>query len=222
MTAPDLNFRVERVEPEPYSAAPLLVFRLRIEQAAAAEAPAPVHAVALRCQIRIDPALRRYTPAEQDRLLELFGRTSQWGQTLRSMLWTHAGTVVPAFRGGTTADLPVPCTYDFNVAATKYFDALEDGEVPLSLLFSGTVFYQAESGALQAGPISWEKEATFRLPARVWRQMMEQLYPNVAWLGLNKDLFDRLRRFKARAGHVTFDQAIDELLQGAAERQGAR
>jgi hypothetical protein len=149
---PDLDFQVQSIEPEKYSATPLLIFKIKIAQA---DGTTPIHAIALRCQIRIEPARRRYGSGEEERLLELFGRRDQWGQTLRSMLWTHASTMVPAFNSATIADLPVPCTFDFNVAMTKYFDALEEGEVPLSLLFSGTIFYETDGGALQAAPISW-------------------------------------------------------------------
>ena len=95
------------------------------------------------------------------------------------MLWTHASVVVPPFTGTTVVDLPVPCSFDFNVAATKYFHALEDGEVPLCLLFSGTIFYSDDDGFLQVSQIPWEKEASFRLPVSVWKDMMELYYPTV-------------------------------------------
>jgi hypothetical protein len=207
----DLDFQVRGVEAEPFAAAPMLVFKIGIDEAG--DAHTPVHAVALRCQIRVDPARRRYSPQEQAKLLELFGQPSHWSQTLRSLLWTHASAIVPAFAGSTVADLPVPCTYDFTIAMTKYFDALgDDGDVPLSLLFSGTVFHRSAGDALQAAPISWDKEATYRLPVRVWREMIDRYYPNTAWLSLRKDVFDRLRQFKLRAGHLTFEQAMEELL----------
>ena len=71
------------------------------------------------------------------------------------------------FQGSAIVELPVPCTFDFNVAATKYFAGLEDGEVPLPMLYSGTVFYEAADGALQVSQISWAKEAKYRLPVSV-------------------------------------------------------
>jgi len=37
--------------------------------------------------------------------------------------------------------------------------ALDDGEVPLEFLFSGTVFYSGDDGALQTMRISWDAEA---------------------------------------------------------------
>ena len=109
----------------------------------------------------------------------------------------------------------MPCTYDFNVAATKYFYALSDGEVPITLLFSGTVFYAAADGALQVDQIPWEKEATFRLPVKTWQEMMDLYYPNSAWLRLYRDTFDRLHRYKIRHGLPTWEQALERLLDGA-------
>jgi hypothetical protein len=208
---PDLNFTVDRAEPLPYAASPHLVFTLKISEADADGEPTSIPAIALRCQIRIEPTRRRYEPPEQERLLDLFGEPERWGQTLRSMLWTHTSLVVPQFAGSTVVDLPVPCTFDFNVAATKYFDALEDGEVPLCLLFSGTIFYNDE-GYLQVSPISWEKEANYRLPVRVWKAMMDLYYPNSAWLCLGRDAFDRLYQYKRDRGLPTWEQALETLL----------
>jgi len=215
---PDLNFEVEGAAPIPFSVAPQLNFQLRITDAAGAEA-LPIPAVALRCQIRIEPTRRRYGPAEQERLLDLFGEPSRWGQTLRSMLWTHTSLIVSPFTGQTVVDLPVPCTYDFNVAATKYFYALENGEVALTLLFSGTIFYaEDERGALQVSPISWEKEAEYRLPVQVWKEMMDLYYPNSAWLCLRQDVFDQLYLYKSRLGLPTWEQAMERLLDACRER----
>jgi hypothetical protein len=215
---PDFNFEIEGAEPVPYAVAPQLNFKLRIADMAGPESLS-IPAVALRCQIRIEPARRQYLAAEQDRLLDLFGEPSRWGQTLRSMLWTHTSLIVRPFTGQTVVDLPVPCSYDFNVAATKYFYALEDGEVPLCLLFSGTIFYaEEEGGMLQAGPISWEKETNYRLPVRVWKEMMDFYYPNSAWLCLRQDVFDQLYLYKSRLGLPTWEGAMERLLDASGER----
>jgi hypothetical protein len=211
---PDLSFQVEKAEPVPYAAAPLLVFKLRLSETAQGEST-PVHAVALRCQVRIEPARRRYSAPEQERLLDLFGAPQRWDQTLKAMLWTHTSAVVPPFRGSTVADLPVPCTFDFNVAATKYFYALEEGEVPLGLLFSGTIFYEAQGVGLQVAQIPWDKEVSFRLPVQVWKDMMELYYPNSAWLCLRLDVFERLYQYKRRRGMPTWEQALESLLPGS-------
>jgi hypothetical protein len=206
---PDLSFKVEDVVAVPYAAAPTLAFRLRITNGIAGEA---IHTVVLRCQIQIEAARRRYTAGEQSELLDLFGEPHRWAQTLRSVLWTHASVIVPGFEGSTLAELVVPCTFDFNIAATKYFEALTGGEIPLRLLFSGTVFYAGTGAALQVSPISWDQETTFRLPQEVWREMMDSYYPNTVWLSLRRDVFDRLHQFKIQHGIPTWEEAVERAL----------
>jgi len=210
---PDLSFQVDGVEVTPYAVAPLLTFRLRATNASPDEA---IHNVVLRCQIQIESTRRNYDPEEEQRLRDLFGEPQRWGQTLRAMLWTHANAVIPPFAGETVIDLPVTCSYDFNLAVTKYFYALEQGEIPLNFLFSGTVFYQ-DGEALQVAPISWSKEARFRLPVATWRHLMETYYPNLAWLQLRQDVFDRLYRYKVRHGIPTWEQLMERILSAADE-----
>ena len=206
---PDLSFQVEGAEAIAYAAAPQLALKLGLRSANPEEA---IHTVALRCQIQIEATRRRYSAEDQTSLLDLFGAPDRWKQTLKTMLWTHASVVVPAFRGSTVVDLPVPCTFDFNAAATKYFYGLSDGEIPLCLQFSGTVFYAPEGGGLQVAPISWDKEARFKLPVKVWRDMMDSYYPNSAWLCLRRDVLERLYEYKVRHGIPTWEQALEELL----------
>ena len=148
---PDLNFSVQSVEPLTFAAAPALIFKLRIENTTATEL---IHTVALRCQIQLEVTRRRYSAEDQAQLVHLFGAPHRWSQTLRNMHWANTSLVIAPFQGSTVGDLQVPCTFDFNVAATKYFHGLADGEVPMSLMFSGTVFYADEEGALQVAPIS--------------------------------------------------------------------
>ena len=206
---PDLNFQVERAEVVSNAASPLLALKLRLSTSDPNET---IHTVALRCQIQIETTRRKYTPGDQAKLRDLFDDPSRWSQTLKNLLWTHASIVVPSFQGATVVDLPVPCTFDFNVAATKYFDGLSDGEVPLCVQFSGTVFYASPQGSLQVAPISWDKETRFKLPVKVWRDMMESYYPNSAWLCLHKDAFDRLHQYKVRQGIPTWEEAIESLI----------
>src|SRR2546423_2701907 len=208
---PDLDFGVVDAEVQPFAASPTMLFKLHIQNAVVAE---QIHSIMLRAQVRIEPTRRHYDRETEARLLELFGAPHQWGETLRSLLWTHATTIVPRFSGRTIAELPVTCTYDFEVAAAKYFYALEDGEVPLLFLFSGTVFYTRDEGGLQIAQIPWEKEAPFRLPIRVWKEMMERYFPNSVWLRVRKDVFDRLYAYKARRVLPTWEGALDHLLQG--------
>ena len=187
------------------------MFKLRIRQRSAGDL-APIHAMVLRCQIRIEPGRRRYGPPEQEHLQDLFGEPARWGQTVRGMLWTHASATVPPFTDDIVVDLPVPCTYDFNVAATKYFYALESGDIPLCLLFSGTIFYQGEAAALQVAQIPWDRETTYRLPVQVWKDMMECYYPNSAWLCLRRDVFERLYQVKRRRGLPSWEAVLEGLL----------
>jgi len=208
---PDLNFRVEGAEVLEFAAVPSLLFKLRIENGE----EEPIRSVALNTQIRIAATQRHYDTMEQERLLEVFGEPNRWRNTLRSLLWTHTVLQVPPFSGSTVVDMPVPCTYDLEVIAAKYFYALEDGEVPLELLFSGTVFYAGENGRLQVARISWEKEAEFRLPVRLWKEMMEHYFPNSAWIRLRKDAFDRLYDYKAHRGLPTWEAAIEALLHAS-------
>ena len=206
---PDLSFKVEGAAAVEYAATPTLAFKLRIANAVAGET---IHTVALRCHIQIEATRRRYTAEEQRNMLDLFGEPGRWSQTLRSLLWTHASMVVPGFEGSTVADLLVPCTFDFNVAATKYFEGLTNGEIPLRLMFSGTVFYAGEDGALQVAPISWEQETPFKLPQSVWREMMSSYYPNSAWLCLRRDVFERLYHYKIQHGIPTWEQVLERVL----------
>ncbi len=216
---PELSFQPLSIEQVPYAAAPMLAIRLKVEEVlSAGEQPVPIHSVMLQCQIRLEPGRRRYVPAEQEGLIELFGEPHRWGQTVKSMLWTNVSAIIRPFTSSTTVDLQVPCTFDFNIAATKFFNALEDGQIPFCLLFSGTIFYAGADGVLQVDQISWEKEADFRLPVEVWKTMMEQYYPNSAWLRLRKDIVDRLAQYKIRVAKPTWEQTLEGLLDQAEER----
>ncbi|HET7271692.1 MAG TPA: DUF6084 family protein, partial [Rubrobacter sp.] len=208
---PDLDFLIEGAEILKFAAIPTIIFRLRIEN----PGEEPIRSVALNTQIRLAVTRRHYDAVEQDRLLELFGEPRRWGETLRSLLWTHTVLQVPSFSGSTVVDMPVTCTYDLEVVAAKYFHALEDGEVPLEFLFSGTVFYAGEGGGLQVDRISWEKESDFRLPVRLWKEMMEHYFPNSAWLRLHRDAFDRLYDYKIRMGLQTWEATVEALLRAS-------
>jgi hypothetical protein len=206
---PELNFQIERAEVVPNSISPLLAFKLRVTTS---DPQQTIHTVALRCQIQLEVTRRKYSAEDQTKLRDLFDDPSRWSTTLKNLLWTHASIVVPSFQGTTVADIPVPCTFDFNVAATKYFDGLSDGDVPICVQFSGTVFYANADGSLQVAPISWDKEARFKLPVQVWRDMMTAYYPNSAWLCLHKEAFDRLYQYKVRHGIPTWEEVLDNLI----------
>lgn len=208
---PELDFGIEGAEVGEFAAVPSLVFKLRVENLAGEH----IRSVALNAQVRIAATQRHYDAAEQERLFEVFGEPSGWGRTLRSLLWTHANLQVHPFSGSTVADMPITCTYDLEVVAAKYLYALEGGEVPLEFLFSGTVFYTGEDGRLQTARISWEKEAEYRMPVRLWKEMMDHYFPNSAWIRLHKDAFDRLYDYRVRRGLPTWEAAVEALLSAS-------
>ncbi len=205
--APELGFTVLGCEPLSHAAAPTLRFSLALDARGAA-----VRSVMLEVQVRIAATQRGYSEDEQAQLGDLFGAPERWGDTLRALLWTHGTVVVPPFEGATVVDLLVPCTYDFDVAAAKYLAGVRDGEIPLDLLFSGTVFYTGAGGALQINRISWNAEAAHRLPVRVWRETMDHYFPDSAWLRLERETFDRLVAFRARGALTSWEAVLDALL----------
>jgi hypothetical protein len=206
---PDLDFKVTGLEPAAKGLVPLLNFKLEVANTPPEQ---NIQAVILQAQIQIQSTQRRYAPAEKEKLRDLFGTPERWGTTLRARLWTLASTSLRPFTGTTTALLTVPCTFDLNVATTKYFYALEDGEVPLLFLFSGTIFYEAGDGRLQVQQISWNKECAYRMPVQAWQELMEHHYPQTAWITLHREVFDRLYAFRRERGLPTWEQAIEELL----------
>lgn len=210
---PELKFSVEGAEAVPFAAAPTLALKLRITDSSGAQ----IYSVILSSQVRIEATRRRYGEEERKRLVDLFGDPSRWGETLRSLLWTNASVNVPPFTGSVLVDLQLPCTYDFNLQMTKYFEGLESGEVPLTLLFSGSVFFAGPGGALQVTRVSWSEEAGYRMPVSVWKDVMRLYYPNTAWLSLRKDVFDRLAAYRSQRGLPSWEQAVESLLLGAEE-----
>lgn len=209
----ELDFIIEDVGVEKFSAAPLLLFGLTVVNRTP---ELSVLNVTLNCQVRIEPIRRRYAGDEHDRLSDLFGEPSRWGETLRSLLWTHASVSIPAFNSDRKVELPVSCSYDFNIAATKYFHGLREGDIPLKFLFSGTIFYRDAEGRLQIAQVAWSKECAYRLPVAVWRAMMEHYYPQSVWLCLQRDAFEELDLYRRRLGLPTFERALQLLLESHA------
>ena len=207
---PNLSFKVVSASAIPFAAVPTIGFRVRVENA---DARQTVQSVALRAQILIEASKRRYNSAERDNLQDLFGEPERWSQTVRSLLWTHASVTVPPLTGSVETDLPVPCTFDFNVGAAKYFHAIRDDDIPLCFQFSGTIFYSTTEGNLQIDQIGWDKEAKFRLSSVTWREMMDHYYPNSAWLRLQRDAFEMLYEYKRRQGLATWEEAIESLVR---------
>ena len=207
----DLSFEIVGARAEPYAAVPTLVFALRMTETTGQA----IHAIALRCQIQIEPNRRSHSSAEQAKLLEMFGKPGRWADTVKPFLWTHASLMVTGFEGTKTVDLPMTCTYDFEVTAAKYFEALDDGEIPLLVLFSGTIFTAGSGAGFMVERVPWEKEATFRLPVRLWREVMDRYFPGSAWIRVQRESLDALQRFKAEHALPTWDDALTALLANA-------
>lgn len=208
MTA--LEFSVVDVVVDPYSVTPNLTVRLRISESTGAH----VRALALRAQVRIEPHRRPYTELEEEALLDLFGRRERWSSTLRTFLWMECSTVVQGFDGVTVAHLPMPCTYDVAVTASKYMHALAGGTVPVVLLLSGTVFTDGNRG-FSVEQIPWDRSASYEIPVATWKQLIETHYPGSGWVRLDHDTIAELARFKAAHGLTDMESAVRELLSGS-------
>jgi hypothetical protein len=201
--------------PERHAASPTLTFRLRIAELTGAR----LHSIALRCQLRIQPKQRRYSGEEAERLRDVFGDRPRWGETMHPLQFATVTTHVPGFQGGTEVDVQVPCTYDLEVAAGRYFDALEGGEIPMLLLFSGTIFYRDDDGGLAVAQVPWHKDTTYRLPVAAWRELIDLYFPNSGWIRLPRDTVAALCRFKSQQAVAGWDEAIGMLLERAGEER---
>ncbi|MDN5748543.1 MAG: DUF6084 family protein [Pseudonocardia sp.] len=205
-----LRFACTGARPEPYSAGPSLLFDVRIAE----EEGRRVHSVMLRTQIRIEPRGRAYSEAESAKLVDLFGEPARWGETLNPLQLATVGTAVGAFTGEIVTPVTVPLTYDLDIAATKYFHGLSDGEVPLLLLFSGTVFYAGPDG-VQVGLVSWHEEAAFRLPVATWRAAMDDHYPRSAFVRVSTATLDALSAYRSARTIPNWDDTFERLLKEA-------
>ncbi|MCW2558987.1 MAG: hypothetical protein JWP55_2951 [Mycobacterium sp.] len=203
----EVTFAVLDVSPEPYAVTPILTARVGI----AAVGDDPVHAIALRCQVRIEPLRRGYTDEEAAGLLDLFGSRERWATTQHNFLFLHSTAMVQGFTGATQVDLPLECTYDFEVTAAKYFHALRDGNIPLQFLFSGTVFTKGANN-FEVHQVPWDREDHYAMPVSVWRELMALHYPNTGWIRLNRDTVDALAAYKSNHGMLGFDETITALL----------
>jgi hypothetical protein len=203
----EVTFAVLDVVAEPYAVTPVLTARIGIE----ADLNEAVHAIALRCQVRIEPLRRGYTEEEADGLLDLFGPRERWSTTQHNFLFLHSTAMVPGFTGVTQVDLPLECTYDFEVTATKYFHALRDGKIPLQFLFSGTIFARGENN-FAVHQVPWDREDHYDMPVSVWRDLVRLHYPNTGWVRLNHDTVEALASYKSAHGMLGFDDAVTSLL----------
>jgi hypothetical protein len=202
------DFSVLDVVAEQYAVAPQLTARLRVRESTGAR----IHAIALHCQVRIDPQRRPYGGGEADGLLGLFGERARWADTLRPFLWMQCHTTVQGFTGATEVDLALPCTYDLDVIGSRYLHALDGGTVPLNLLFSGTVFTRGSTG-FGVEQVPWDCEARYDLPVAVWQQMIASCFPNTGWIRLDQDVLRELASYRARHGLTGWDETVQTLLR---------
>jgi hypothetical protein len=206
--APKLSFSVQDAKPVQFAAAPTLCFLVALECVGGGA----IRSVTLNTQLRIAATRRSYSSFERQRLVEVFGRPQDFGRALSSLLWMQTTLIVPPFTDSTVCELYIPCTYDFEVVSSKYLNALADGFAPLEFLFSGTVFYPNDGGQLRVAHIPWESEASFALPVSAWRQALQYHFPDSAWLRLRKDTLDRLYDYKARNSMLSWESALEALL----------
>jgi len=207
------EFSVVDIFAEPYAAAPQLTARLRILESSGET----IHAIALRCQVRIEPQRRRYEEADESGLRALFGDRDRWVDTLKPFLWMQCNAMVQGFTGITEVDLALPCTYDFEVTGSRYLHAVTEGTIPLALLFSGTIFTKGANG-FGVQQVPWDCEANYALPVTVWQQMIDSYFPNTGWIRLDHDVLDSLADFKSRHGLTTWEETVATLLSA---RDGA-
>jgi hypothetical protein len=205
---PELAFTVEDAAGLEHAAVPTVRLRLGV----GARGDEAIRSILLDVQVQIAARRRSYGDLAQERLSDLFGTPERWGETLRTLPWLRTTCVVPAFTASTTVEVDLPLTYDLEVSASRYLQALDDGVVPLELLFSGTIFYTASDGRLQAALIPWTHEVEHALPVAVWRETMDRHFPNSAWLRLDRDTYDRLLRYRSRAALPSWERAIESLL----------
>ena len=210
LPAPVLDLEVVDAAAALNVATPTLHFTLRAGEPTGRD----VYMVALSTLIHIDPGLRSHGDETRELLVDLFGESGRWAATTTSIVMAQVDVLVPSFTGTTEFTVPVPCSYDLEVAATKYLYALPDGEVPLSFHFSGRIFYRGEDGRLQVVMVPWVS-AAFRLPVATWRGMIDRHYPGGGWIRVHDDTLRRLQLRKAERGLPTFDAAVTELLGGA-------
>ena len=206
----EVDFICTGAKPDASAAAPTISLHLKITETTGAR----VHALVLRCQLRIEPQRRLYDDSEAEAVRDLFGERARWGDSLKPIQLAFVNHVVPTFVGEIDIDLALPCSYDFEIAANKYLYALDGGEVPLLMLFSGTIFSGGPAD-ITVQPIPWHKEASFRLPVEVWKQTMDMHFPGSAWLRLGRETFDSLHRYRISQELMTWDDAIERLLKEA-------
>jgi hypothetical protein len=199
------------------AAAPTLRFRLGVSEPSGRE----IFTIALTAQINVEPARRAYDPATRERLVDLFGEPERWPATTHPFVLAQSQTLVPTFTGAGMFTLPVPTTFDLEIAAARYFSSLEDDHVPLAFHFSGSILFRADDGRVQAVPVPWSCSTTWRMPVATWRAMMQRHYPGRSWVALQEDTVERLTRYRREHGLHSFDACVERMLARDPEQEAA-
>jgi Family of unknown function (DUF6084) len=210
---PEPEFAVTGAAHVAFAATPTMLFSATVAEPGEHE----IQSIALTVQVMIDPAKRGYDPETRQRLAELFGPPASWAPSTSGLAWARVSAAVPGFTGSTPFAIEVPCTYDLEVAAAKYFYAVRDGEIPLSFHFNGNIFYYGSGDRLQVLPVSWSNTAQYKLPVSTWRAMIAEHYPGGGWIRIGDPTLAALNDRRGARGLPSFDACITELLELAGE-----
>jgi hypothetical protein len=209
-----VTFRVVDARNVPFSATPQIALTIEVD---ADETGREVQSLLVHSSVRLEAGLRLYEPSERDNLTDLFGSGSVWARAPKSLLWANVTSVVPGFESRATFEVHLPCSPDLAATASKYLSALEAGEVPITVQFSGTVFFSGSAG-LEVSHIPRDREASFRFPAALFRRAADEHFPNAVVFGLRRDVFERLEGYRKAHGLLEPADAIEHLLRSPLPR----
>lgn len=209
IVVPAPEFAVTGAAHLPFAATPTMRFQGAVTEPEGVE----VQSIALTAQVMIDPARRGYDPKTRERLAELFGPPASWAPSTSGLAWARVAATVPGFTGSAAFAIEVPCTYDLEVAAAKYFYAVCEGLIPLSFHFNGNVFYRGERGQMMIVPVSWSSTAQFSMPIATWRAMIAEHYPGGGWIRVDDETLAALNDRRGARGLSSFDACVRELLE---------
>ena len=209
---PDLSFQVEGVEVVANAATPLLAFKLRLSDANPEQT---IHTVALRCQIQLEVTRRKYTAEDQERLARSVWRTQPLGpDPAKSFVDARQSGRAFVHREQPWSIFPCRVRSISMWLPPNISTGWRTGKCRFACSSAAPFSMPVREGSLQVAPISWDKEARFKLPVKIWRDMMESYYPNSAWLCLHKDAFDRLYQYKVTHGIPTWEEVLESIIPG--------
>jgi hypothetical protein len=209
---PELRFTVRGVHAAVESALPGIELSLAVENLSASEL---IHGALLRCQVFIDAPRRHYTPAEAERLSDLFGARREWHRTLQRFCWATEPLLCPSFTGAATLALAIPCPLDPEGRVGKYLWALEAAAIPIVIALAGTVFHAAPERAVSATPLPWNTELVYPLPLAPLAEL-RRARGGRCRLELSEHVFERLYEFQRAQLLTSWDDTISRLIERGA------